>query len=490
MTIFIAVTIYLFLFAVRTLRWFAIIQQKEYRLDRIWAFFKSIEGKKELISLVNIPRKFSKTELKRPKITPRIIVILTIFLTINIVYLASIYLFHNYLDSNELSNEFPVIISCSLIYIVYLFIPLNAWLSSIPTAIISLLITNKKLIKAQNLIDKHKPVIIGITGSYGKTSTKLILHHILKTKYSVFTTPKSYNTRYSIADSICTGYKDQKYLILEYGAYTKGEIKHLTKWFPPDIAIITGITDQHLELFGSVDNIIKAKSELIKALPKEGNIFINGFDKKTFKVVKQAGRNKYIDISQDDLKIDFSQNSHGFIQLKYLKKIFNTKILGFHYKSNIQLAINVAKSLEIDIKDSINALEKFKPTPQFIQSTILKTGTQIIDDGATSNPEGFKSALSIISNIKSSNKVLITSGIIDLGEKCPIIHEQLAQLASKIFDKILYLGIDGQQQFLKICGDKCITDKKLILKYLKILESKSLVLIEGKIKQEILNELK
>ena len=289
------------------------------------------------------------------------------------------------------------------------------------------------------------------------------------------------------------------------GAYTKGEIKHLTRWFPPQVAVITGITAQHLELFGSIENIIKAKSELPRAIPKNGKIIINGFNPETIKVVQEGGKTDYIDSSlpisvpiqpttkkqkKQSAQLKYTTNNDGYLTLQYSNKSIPTKILGTHYSENIQTAITTATHMGISIKDAINSLKTFNPPEQFIQKTITESLVQVIDDGATTNPTGFHAAIDIAKSIKSPNKILLTSGIIDLGSESNIIHKKLAKRARPIFQKVFHLGIDGKSQFQREFKNDFISNPGQIKRELAVLSPNSLIIIEGKIKQEILKAIK
>jgi len=107
----------------------------------------------------------------------------------------------------------------------------------------------------------------------------------------VFVTPKSFNNKLSVAQSIITGYSGQKFALLEYGAYIRGEIAYLTKWFQPTIAVETGFTPQHLSLFGSRQNSVLAESELIASLPESGVVYCNGADSGAVEIAKTGAQN-------------------------------------------------------------------------------------------------------------------------------------------------------------------------------------------------------
>ena len=168
---------------VRWSRWLAIVQQKEYRLDRLFAYIKSVEGKRELLRVIPKLGDFTREGFKRPKPTTRITFVL-IFSSLPVAYLLWLFFVAD-------------IITASVLGVLgYLCLPAVIFLAVAPSYLISEMMTVLALRRAKMLVNKSHPKVIGITGSYGKTSTKLLLAHILGGKYRVFTTPKSFNQRY------------------------------------------------------------------------------------------------------------------------------------------------------------------------------------------------------------------------------------------------------------------------------------------------------
>lgn len=185
-------------FVVRWFRWLAIVQQKEYRFDRLRAFLRSDEGKYELKRVLPKLSDFSRTGLKRPKPTARVLLVAL-------------------LSGLTLLSQFSLSISSSItpgevmpsllvwgtgIVVAYLILPITVIADSIPTMLLSALATWNTLRRAKQKIESGQPKIIGVGGSYGKTSTKHLLHHFLKQKLTVFVTPKSFNNKLSVAQSI------------------------------------------------------------------------------------------------------------------------------------------------------------------------------------------------------------------------------------------------------------------------------------------------
>jgi UDP-N-acetylmuramoyl-tripeptide--D-alanyl-D-alanine ligase len=268
---------------------------------------------------------------------------------------------------------------------------------------------NKKYVKkAKAALKDSKIKVVGITGSYGKTSAKFILSALLSTKYKVLATPRSYNTPMGIATTI-NGNKldDYDIFIAEMGARNVGDIKQLCNICTPDYALITGICPQHLESFLSVENIIKEKGQIISAATGKTFISADCFD--LFK-----------DINGDKVKCDVVSNvvadcnGTAFTLTLGGKKIdVNSKLLGEHSAYNIGLCALIAFELGVtpeEIKKAIGDLDYVEHRLQLIKNN----GVNIIDDGYNSNPSGAVAALKVLRSFEGT-KIVVTPGLVELG---------------------------------------------------------------------------
>lgn len=469
-------------FFVRILRWLGIIQQKEYRFDRLMLFMKSYEGKQEFYRLLPKKSDFSKTGLKRPKITLRSASIGFIFSTIFILFLIVVLLLAYLIPSLLFTILFFII--CLLILLTC--IPFILIISIIPTTIIASFKTHLELLKAKSKFRKTKPMIIGITGSYGKTSTKIFLAHVLERKFSVFKTPKSFNIKYSVAKSINDGYLDQEIAIIEYAAYKTGEIKNLTSWFKPKLAVVTGLTEQHLGLFGSLSAIIQAKAELVESLDLGSTVICNGYDPGALRIFEMSRNKKDLKLvsineQHDQVKIFKTHlNKKGELVFVWNGQQVLTKLMGMHYIQTVKLVIAVATELDLKDEEIVSALSNFIPNEKFIYSYTLDSGATVVDDGGTSNPKGFEAAISLASKVNAKEKTLITPGIIDLGLRSDDIHKDLAERSQQIFSNVLYVGEVGSKQFGEAFGDNFEQVQSEVEKKIAEISSDNLVLVEGR----------
>jgi UDP-N-acetylmuramoyl-tripeptide--D-alanyl-D-alanine ligase len=341
----------------------------------------------------------------------------------------------------------------------------------------------------------HKPTILGITGSYGKTTTRHLVAHVLGQQFSIFTPPRSHNTPLSTAWPLLKNYQGEELVFLEYAAYKKGEIKRLAKWFPPQVSLITGVTKQHLALFGSLEKIIEAKGELVKATRLDGQVFYNGSDPQAIKVCDQDSskpKTAYSDPESGNQLTNASLDEKGRLQFTWQGKSLRTHLVGLHNLQTVQAAIAVAEYFKVPIAKIRTALTSFLPTNNYVQ--VYPHPRQqylIINDGDTSNPKGFLAALEILKHFKKTGKntILLTSGILDLGDESDEIHLNLAKEAKALCDLVLYTGVDGRHVFKEVFGANMTSKTTTIKTVISKLNDNDVLLVEGNVPKWLKKEL-
>lgn len=290
--------------------------------------------------------------------------------------------------------------------------------------------------------------VIGITGSYGKTSCKNILHDILKIKYNTLATPKSLNTFNGLV--ITVNNKLSKFddiFIAEMGAYVKGEIHGLCELVDPKYAIITSIGTAHLETFGSEENILNGKMELVEYLPTDGIAVLNKDDSKQRNYdIKNNCRVLWIGIDEKDVdvfakNIECSGSGTKFeVQFKKEKKSysFETKLFGKHNVYNILSALALGYEFGISIKELQKAVKLVKPVEHRLELKKLGCFYQI-DDAYNSNPVGAKGALDVL-KMMNGDKVVVTPGMVELGSQEEELNYQFGQQIADVADRVILVG--------------------------------------------------
>lgn len=307
---------------------------------------------------------------------------------------------------------------------------------------------NKKFVKkcTEKLESLNGVKKIGVTGSYGKTSVKEILNVFLSEKYKVLATPKSFNTPLGICKTVKRLNDDYDYFIAEMGARRNGEIKELAEIVKPDIAVITGVTAQHLETFGNIDNVIKTKYELIENM-KNGGIAVFSSDcEPTKKMYSKCGKEKYLAgvcndnslVYAEDIKIT-EKGTYFTIVSGGEKSAVHTKLLGRHNVSNICLAAAVAKLCGLSLGEIAAATERLNPVKHRMELIEGENGVLTIDDSYNSNPEGSKTAVQTLSAF-GGRKFVVTPGIVELGFAENEINFKLGAMLAKVADYVILVG--------------------------------------------------
>ena len=290
--------------------------------------------------------------------------------------------------------------------------------------------------------------IIGITGSYGKTSSKNILSEVLNVRYNALPTPRNLNTFNGLLMTV-NNHMDKftEIFIAEMGAYVRGEIAALCRLIKPKYGILTSIGTAHLESFGSQENIQKGKFELIESLPSDGFGILNGDDplqknyklKNKVKIIWIGIDNKDVDVRATNIKCSSKGTEFDVVfKAKKKKYHFETKLLGKHNVYNILSAIACGKEFDIEIDELIQAVKKVKPVEHRLELKKLGNFYQI-DDAYNSNPIGAKNACDILGKMPGM-KIVVTPGMIELGEKEYEYNMKFGEQISEVADEVILIG--------------------------------------------------
>ncbi|NMB48288.1 UDP-N-acetylmuramoyl-tripeptide--D-alanyl-D-alanine ligase [Candidatus Kuenenbacteria bacterium] len=293
--------------------------------------------------------------------------------------------------------------------------------------------------KAKKIIGQKKVIKIGITGSYGKTSAKEILAGMLSEKYKVLKTPENINTEIGVAQFIIDKLKDEEILIVEMGAYKKGEIKSICQIVAPDYSILTGINEAHLERFGSLENTIQAKFELPVATKKIS--YLNFDDArvadnyKNFKINQAVGVESNKLISEVKIKPDFQG-----LEFKLFGVEMDCRLLAEHNLSLIALAGQLAKELGLTAEEIKRAVVKIEYAPHRLQPIRnSQIDVWVIDDSYNANLAGVMSGIEVLNRAKGRKIVLTPGPLVELGDKMKEIHKQIGELYAQKVDLVLLI---------------------------------------------------
>lgn len=288
--------------------------------------------------------------------------------------------------------------------------------------------------------------IIGVTGSYGKTSVKYYLQTLLKSRYNVLVTPASYNTPMGVVRTVREELKPiHEIFVCEMGARNIGDIKELCDIVHPHYGVITSIGPQHLETFLNMDNISDTKFELADAVPDTGLIFLNGdneyinkksadYDNKIFYSTTPREGSYY----SDNIKVTQTGTEFDMVAPDGSRESFRMKLVGIHNVINVAGAIAVANSLGIDFTTLKMAVRKIQPVSHRME-LIEKGNVTIIDDAYNSNPIGSKAAVETLAMFDGA-RILVTPGMVELGAEEERFNYEFGTYAAKCCDYIALVG--------------------------------------------------
>ncbi len=299
----------------------------------------------------------------------------------------------------------------------------------------------KKLKTFQNLIK------IGITGSFGKTSVKNDLTTILSEKYSVCATPLNYNTPMGLTKTILENLVSvNQVLIAEMGARQSGDILELCKIVEPNYAIVTSVGEQHMATFGSLENVKRTKAELPNFLKENDFCVFNKDNKQVFEISEQAkcekkliSTNSIADVYAKNIKTTESGTTFTLCMSNREYQV-ETKLLGLHNVTNLLLCVPLAQKLGLTDEEILRGIEKVKPTKHRLELIHAQNDVLILDDTYNASIEGSQCALEVLSMFKKRRKIVITPGLVELGDMERLANYEFAERMAKIADFVIIVN--------------------------------------------------
>ena len=348
------------------------------------------------------------------------------------------------MEKRWFANGLPYILAGSALYVTPLLVPLSNLINKpVEKAVQNWYINDAKRILSE-CPTLHK---VGITGSYGKTSMKFYLDELLNSQYNTLKTPESFHTPMGVTITIRRDLKPtHEYFICEMGARRVHEIKELCGIADPHDGIITSVGPQHLETFGSIDNVLNTKFELadhVKA--KGGKIYLNGDNELIRKKapeypnavlygLNEGNHYRATDISVSDRGTEFTVTApDGETQR------FSMKLLGEHNVQNVLGAIAYAHGTGISLDKLTLPVKRIAAVPHRLQLLDKGGNMTFIDDAYNSNPSGCRAALNVL-GLFDACRILVTPGMVELGAKQEELNFEFGQEAAKACDHIVLVG--------------------------------------------------
>ncbi len=289
-------------------------------------------------------------------------------------------------------------------------------------------------------------IVVGISGSSGKTSTKEMIYSVLSEKFNVLKTEGNLNNEIGVPQTLYRINEEHEVAVVEMGINHFDEMTRLAKMVRPDIGVITNIGTAHLEFLGSRDGILKAKTEMLPFIKENGTAILNGDDDKLSTVdhkntcffgldsqnpyhaknIKQCG----FDGTEFDI-VSPSETVHAFVPA-----------LGNHMIMNALAAFAIGKKLGMCVEDILSGIQKFKNIDG--RFNVIKTESYtLINDCYNANPDSVKASLKVLGNLPG-RKVAILADMKELGENSEKLHREVGKAASSLIDILICIGNDAK----------------------------------------------
>lgn len=549
---------WLIVFTKKLFFWTYLWQLKEYHIGRFIEHFKTYQGKKLILNPISVIEFIliillifspsilvlffdysvflillvfifqglkSFLDLKRktlrvPVLTAKTAAIISLGIIFELC--ASFFLILSFAIPFLLAEPFEIYFFASLLFLIILDF-INPIIVSFFVLIIQPFAILGKWIIIKRAKEKRKKfknlLAVGITGSYGKTSTKEFLAVILSSKFNVLKTFEHQNSEIGVSKAILENLKpEHDVFIAEMAAYNKGGIKLLSEIVRPEIGVITGVNEQHLALFGSMDNLMSAEGgkELIESLPLNGKIILNGNNK----IIRDYYKSKLKNRATQAAAIICSTNEEADVWAKnifiekeqILFKVFSkdgdsadfkVNLLGGHNVENILMAAACAKELGMNLKEISEACQKIRIENGAMKIKKKIEGLTIIDSAYSANPDGVIADLEYLKTYKGK-KMIIMPSMIELGKAASAAHQKIGRKIGEIcdlavitakdyFEKIkngaLEKGMKEEDILFSENPNKIFERFKTFYSSVKDGDSENVLLLEGRIPKELVKLL-
>lgn len=323
-----------------------------------------------------------------------------------------------------LSESFVPLFRLAGVAIMPLWLPLLVSLVTLLLSPVEKTINHGFVRKAKRKLDSYPSLIrVGITGSFGKTSTKNFLDTILREKYSVCTTPFNFNTPMGITRTVLQNLSfGHQVFVAEMGARQKGDIAELCSIVEPQYGILTAVGAQHIATFLNQENVKRTKAELPEYLGKNGTCVFN-IDNEPVREIAAAAKCRCITVSLQDATADIyadnivttTRGTSFVLHVGGEEYASSTRLFGSHNVSNLLCCVGLARELGLGIDEILSGITKVEPVEHRLQLIQAPQNVAILDDTYNSSIEGSKRALEVLSLFSGRRKVVVSPGLVELG---------------------------------------------------------------------------
>ncbi len=440
-----------------------LLQLEEFDVSRYWETIRRTGGK---------PRQMRKRLVWTAKIW--VVFVLSIILealsSIFVAYLYDAFIYH----------AIPIAVVIGLIF--FVFALYNSYIyctfATIVIAPFDYVIKRFFIYQATVKMKRYKQVkVIGIAGSYGKTTFKETLAAVLGQKFKVLKTPQNINTPLGISRLILSKLnRDTQIFIVEMGEYYQGDVEKICQITPPDIAVITGINEAHLERLGSLKTTIATIFEIAQNTKKNGLLVINGDDDlvrtsyrpySEDREVMMFGYKNLVPSKAHAEQIVFHDDASGisFDLCQGRKKIDSYKVpfLGLYIVADIVGCFQIGRHLSLTLREIKKGLAKIQPVPHRLQPIFNKmSNVLVIDDSYNGNPDGVEEAISVLSQFDKRRKIYVTPGLVEAGQSNAKIHYAIGIRLSRVANVVVLIKNVATKHIYKGLVDRGFPKDKII----------------------------
>lgn len=322
---------------------------------------------------------------------------------------------------------------------------------------------NQRFLKqAQQRLRDARPLVVGITGSYGKTTTKACVTAVLDLLGPAYPTPASFNSTLGVVRAINEGLQPQhQSFVVEMGAYRTGDVRELCELVHPQVGVLTAIGPAHLERFGSLDVTEQAKGELADSVPADGLFVTRADDERTLRVARTRAAGRVLlfapaphpeaDLWAEEVRLEEGRTRFALVVRAGVagpeeqRAEVRARLLGEHNVANLLAAAAVGVGQGLALTDVARALGRVAPPDHRLAPIVNKAGgIVVIDDSYNANPAGAAAALGVLRDHPATRRLLVTPGMVELGEREQEENRRLGTLAAEVADVAFLIGPRGR----------------------------------------------
>jgi UDP-N-acetylmuramoyl-tripeptide--D-alanyl-D-alanine ligase len=281
---------------------------------------------------------------------------------------------------------------------------------------------------------QQSSMVIGVTGSVGKTTTRHMIHAVLSARHQGVQSPRNFNNQYGVPLSLLQIDPQDEFAVIEVGASSPGEVAQLGRIVQHEVAVITSVSEAHLDGFGSIESVLASKTELIDTLDEGGFAVLNGDDARLLEYSRQLDIPVYLCGfgPQNHFQVELKQMTSDGMQFEINGEPFHLPVLGRHFLNAAAIAVAIATELGLEVDEIQAGLSRFQPVGGRCAPTRIGPWT-VIDDTYNASPRSMQAACRLLSEWPGAEaaRILVVGDMLELGEAAAAHHRTLGGLIAR-----------------------------------------------------------